>query len=122
MFALLNSNIKVNKIICSDINNDLISLWLEIKNNPIKLIEEYTKHWDELNKDNDIKRKKEYYYMIRDRFNESRSPYDFIFINRTTTNGLIRYNKKGNFNNSFHISRKGIKPENLKQILKKIRG
>jgi DNA adenine methylase len=40
-----------------------------------------------------------------------------LFISRTTTNGLIRYNQKGEFNNSFHVTRNGIKPESLKEIL-----
>lgn len=36
---------------------------------------------------------------------------------RTTTNGMPRYNQKGEFNNSFHITRNGIKPDVLKPIL-----
>lgn len=42
---------------------------------------------------------------------------DFLFISRTTTNGLIRYNKKGEFNNSFHFTRRGIHPTSLKNII-----
>ena len=38
-------------------------------------------------------------------------------MTRTCVNGLIRYNKNGEFNNSFHLSRPGINPETLKKIL-----
>ena len=114
---LIHSNIRVNKYICSDINNDLISLWNKIKEEPKFLIEEYTRMWNELNQDEDLERKKQYYYSVRRRFNESKQPQDFLFISRTTTNGLIRYNQKGEFNNSFHVTRKGIEPKRLEKIL-----
>jgi DNA adenine methylase len=114
---LLQSNIKVNNYICSDINNDLIDLWHEIKVNPKEVVYEYDKMWHELNVDEDKERKKEYFYKVRDRFNGGKSPYDFMFIMRTTTNGMPRYNKKGEFNNSFHVTRNGIKPNTLKKII-----
>lgn len=118
LFQLLHSNKKFNKYICSDINNDLISLWNMIKGNPDKVIEEYTKMWNELNIDDDKERKKQYFYMVRDRFNKSKNPCDFMFIMRTTTNGMPRYNKNGEFNNSFHVTRNGIIPETFAKIVR----
>ncbi|MGG3986977.1 DNA adenine methylase [Bacillus smithii] len=117
LFQLLHSNIKVNKYICSDINNDLITLWNEIKNHPNNLIESYTHLWKELNVDENIERKKQYFYQVRRRFNKNRDPSDFLFLSRTCTNGLIRYNSKGEFNTLFHFSRKGIKPKTLAEII-----
>lgn len=117
LFQLLHSDKKFKKYICSDINSDLISLWNMIKNNPNKIIEEYEKMWNELNVDDDKERKKDYYYMIRERFNKYKNPYDFMFIMRTTTNGMPRYNKNGEFNNSFHVTRNGINPKSLKKII-----
>lgn len=117
LFALLNSDIKVNHFICSDINSDLISLWNEIKKDPIALVEGYKKHWLELNKDEDGQRRKDYYTSIRNRFNKEKSMIDFVFLNRNAINGLIRYNQSGEFNSAFHFSRKGIEPENLREIL-----
>ena len=119
LFQLLHSNKKFKKYICSDINNDLISLWNTIKDNPNKIIEEYTKMWNELNADDDKERKKQYFYMVRDRFNKSKNPCDFMFIMRTTTNGMPRYNKSGEFNNSFHVTRNGIIPSTFAKIVKK---
>lgn len=118
LFQLLHSNKKFKKYICSDINNDLISLWNTIKDNPNKIIEEYTKMWNELNVDDDKERKKQYFYMVRDRFNKSKNPCDFMFIMRTTTNGMPRYNKSGEFNNSFHVTRNGIIPSTFAKIVK----
>lgn len=114
---LIFSGIKVEKIICSDLNKDFIELWKKIKDNPEELVEEYSKMWFELNLDDDTERRKKYYNYIRERFNQYRNSTDFLFLNRTCLNGLVRYNKKGEFNASFHFTRKGIKPENLSKDL-----
>ena len=114
---LLSSSIKVKQYICSDINNDLIELWNLIKTNPYLVIDTYKKMWNELNYDNNTERKKQYYYKVRDRFNKDKNPLDFMFIMRTTVNGMPRYNKKGEFNNALHVTRNGIKPDMLNNII-----
>ncbi len=118
MFQLLNSkNIKVNKYICSDINNDLINLWKLIQKYPNKLYEDYKMRWYELNSLPNIDLKNEYYYLTRDNFNKTKDTYLFYFLTRTCFNGLIRYNKKLEFNSPFHFSRPGIDPNKLKPII-----
>lgn len=42
-----------------------------------------------------------HYYEIRDRFNRHHDPLDFLFLNRSGFNGMIRFNKKGGFNIPF---------------------
>lgn len=115
--ALLESNIKIENYICSDINKELINLWNDIKFNPEMLIENYKLMWNELYNYKNLEDKKNYFYKIRDRFNKLHSTSDFLFISRTTTNGMIRYNKNGHFNNSFHITRDGIQPDKLEKIM-----
>lgn len=114
---LLDSKIKVNQYICSDINSGLIDLWNEIINHPDWVCKYYKELWNELNKDDDKQRKKEYFTIIRERYNKEHNPLDFMFIMRTTTNGMPRYNRDGNFNNSFHVTRNGIIPETLEKII-----
>ncbi len=114
---LLSSDIKVNHYICSDLNGDLINLWNMIKNDPEYLSNYYEKLWSELNIDDNKERKRCYFENVRERYNVEHKAEDFLFIMRTTTNGMPRYNKEGRFNNSFHITRNGIFPNKLRKVL-----
>ncbi len=42
-----------------------------------------------------------HFYEVRFRFNESHSPLDFLFLSRACFNGMIRFNRKGQFNVPF---------------------
>ena len=114
---LLDSDIKVNHYVCSDLNSGLIDLWNEIINNPLEVYFYYKKLWNELNVDDDKQHKKEYFASVRERYNKEHNPLDFMFIMRTTTNGMPRYNRDGEFNNSFHVTRNGIIPETFEKII-----
>ena len=52
----------------------------------------------------------EHYYEVRQRFNDNPTSLDFLFLNRSCFNGLIRFNGKGGFNVPF-----GKKPERFRQ-------
>ncbi len=51
-----------------------------------------------------------YYYEVRDRFNQDEDPLDFLFLNRSCFNGLMRFNSKGKFNTPF-----GRKPDRFRK-------
>jgi DNA adenine methylase len=112
LFELLNSDIEVENYVASDICQPLIDIYLLIQKEPERLIEAYRKDWETLQHIG-----QSYYYQVRSRFNEEPNPTDFLFLTRTCTNGLIRFNQKGEFNNSFHFSRKGINPDTLEKII-----
>ena len=118
VYRLMNSDINVNKFVLSDLNSDLINLYKLIQNDYKSVVSHYELLWNELNKDSDFERKKLYFAEIRKRLNEKHDPKDFMFIMRTTINGMPRYNSDGEFNNSFHITRNGIEPFRLEKILK----
>lgn len=98
--------------IVGDIILELIALWNLIKNDQTKVIKEYTIRWEKLQRDGYT-----VYYEIRDNFNKTKNPLDFIFLSRTCVNGLIRYNKNGEFNNSLHHTRPGIHPSRFERII-----
>ena len=39
-----------------------------------------------------LKNGEEHFYRIRERFNDSHDPLDFLFLNRSCFNGMIRFN------------------------------
>lgn len=117
LFQLINSDINVDKYICSDTNVELIEFFNLVKEDPLQIYNEYKCRWEALKSRESIEEKKDYYYFIRNRFNTHHDVHDFVFLTRTAVNGLIRYNSKGEFNSSFHLTRDGIKPDSLKEIL-----
>lgn len=98
--------------VCGDICAPLISLWKMIKENPAELAEGYAKRWKRLQTEGYL-----VFYEIRDDFNKTQSPIDLMFLSRTCVNGLIRFNAKGEFNNSLHHTRPGIAPDRLERII-----
>ncbi len=48
----------------------------------------------------------EYYLFVRERFNKEHNPLDFLFLNRSCFNGMMRFNKNNDFNVPY-----GHKPE-----------
>ncbi|MYC34086.1 MAG: DNA adenine methylase [Chloroflexi bacterium] len=100
------------KAIAGDIYPPLINLWQIVKEEPSELISNYATQW-QLLQDN----LPEYYYQVRERFNGEPNPFDLNFLTRTCVNGIIRFNNEGKFNNSFHLSRKGMQPDRFAKIV-----
>lgn len=98
--------------VASDIIPELIALWNMIKDDPCLVAQEYEKRWNRLQSEG-----ADVYYEVRDSFNKTKDCLDFLFLTRTCVNGMIRYNAAGEFNNSFHLSRPGINPQTLRNIL-----
>ena len=99
--------------VAGDIYKPLIDLWQMVQQNPELVINDYAKQWKSL-QDN----LPDYYYTVRDRFNETLTPLDLSFLMRTCVNGIVRFNERGGFNNSFHLSRKGMEPVRFKAIVR----
>jgi DNA adenine methylase len=123
--ALLYAVAVPGSIAC-DIYKPLIDLWCLIQSHPQFVIENYTEQWQAVNEELDSlnleKLSKnvsfpEYYYKVRDRFNSNKSPLDLNFVMRTCVNGIVRFNKQGDFNNSFHLSRRGMLPQRFSKIV-----
>lgn len=99
--------------IAGDIYDPLIKLWQLVKNCPDILIENYKNQWISLQ--NDLPN---YYYCVRNRFNLNPNPFDLNFLLRTCVNGIVRFNNNGEFNNSFHLSRRGMTPNLFEKTVK----
>ena len=99
--------------VAGDIYEPLTAFWTLVRDQPELLIADYNDQWEKLQ--NDLPG---YFYIVRDRFNISRKPEDLNFLMRTCVNGIVRFSKKGDFNNSFHLSRKGMQPPRFAEIVR----
>ena len=98
--------------IVGDIYRPLIDLWLLVQREPMRVIDDYKAQWSALQDDLPA-----YFYSVRDRFNQEQNPLDLSFLTRTCVNGIVRFNHKGEFNNSFHLSRRGMDPKRFAQVV-----
>lgn len=112
-------NAKPANGVINDINEELINIYRQLKNDPIPVI----KAVNELDRNGGDK---EYYYKLRERYNEKISKKELdvecaallIWINKHCFNGLYRVNSKGLFNVPYNnkTTGKSIDEDNLMNI------
>lgn len=90
-------NTQPKQLIINDLNQELITTYRIIKNNPCQLME--------LLQENEKKHSAEFYEQLRQQEPEKLTHLEvaarFIYLNKTGYNGLYRVNKKGVFNVPF---------------------
>lgn len=92
-------NVQPQRALVSDINPHIIRFYRSIYTGEITASK--VRAYLEIEGDKLSQRGEKYYYEVRRRFNESEDPLDFLFLNRASFNGIIRFNKKGEFNVPF---------------------
>lgn len=94
--GVVGLNLAPHKAIFSDTNPYVIDLYNAIKSKKITSLDvkEFLEYEGSILAEKDD----EHYYFIRDRFNEQHNPLDFLFLNRSCFNGMIRFNKYYKFN------------------------
>lgn len=144
LLALLSSDIHIKgNIYASDTNANLISLYIHVQNQPMKLIEilkilesEYSS-CSELNGNRTpltisqaLSSKESYYYWIRSIYNSIRKTQSvlssaiFLFLNKTCFRGIYRESKNGfnvpfgNYKNPFIFKEEQIK--NISKLIKRV--
>ena len=102
---------KIKSAFLYDVNEELILTYMVVQKDAYKLMEHLEKHQKKY-KNLKEEKKKEYFYEVRQRFNNQKGRINFerysgkwvsraaqtIFLNKTCFNGLFRFNSKGLFN------------------------
>jgi DNA adenine methylase len=112
-------NLQPQKALLSDSNIHIIRLYQEIQNGTLTpataksfLVEE----------GNNLRAGGEaYYYTVRDRFNARPTSLDFLFLNRSCFNGVMRFNRYGKFNVPFGHKPKRFAQAYVTKIINQIR-
>lgn len=115
-----------DRAIINDINQALINAYCRIKEQPEHFLAEIEKYDQSI-----VEGKKEYYYQIREHYNDKlmKSEYDmelaalFVFLNKHCFNGLYRVNGKGLFNVPYNNStRESCSKESIMAIAESLQG
>lgn len=92
-------NLAPAEALLCDTNPHLINFYQSITNGVIT--PEIVKAYLEQEGKQLLEKGESHYYEIRTRFNQNHQPLDFLFLNRAGFNGMIRFNRKGEFNIPF---------------------
>ena len=97
--GVVGFNIRPTTAIFSDSNPHLIQFYTDLQKQAIcpSSVKNYLEEEGLLLK----KTEGEHYYTVRDRFNKHPNSLDFLLLNRSCFNGMIRFNSKGGFNVPF---------------------
>jgi len=94
--GVVGFNVACDKAVFADSNPCIIDFYSQIKSKKITsyIVRQF------LEQEGFVLAEKgeKYYYEVRDRFNKERNPLDFLFLNRSCFNGMIRFNKSNCFN------------------------
>ena len=94
--GVVGFNVRPSRAIFADINPHIINFYNAIKSGDIT--SDIVRVFLQENGERLMKEGEKFYYFMRDRFNKFHSPLDFLFLNRSCFNGMIRFNKDFKFN------------------------
>lgn len=94
--GVVGFNIAPSAAVFADTNPHIIAFYNQLKEGVITS----QRIRDFLEKEGALLAQKDaaYYYEVRERFNSRHDPLDFLFLNRSCFNGMIRFNKDFQFN------------------------
>ncbi|MCS4487576.1 DNA adenine methylase [Streptococcus sciuri] len=111
--GVVGFNLEPERAIFSDTNPYIIQFYKDIQSKKItsEIVRNYLEK-ESIKLANTLADKTSYYYEVRNRFNKEHNSLDFLFLQRSNFNGMMRFNNKGNYNVPF-----GRKPERFQKAL-----
>ncbi len=112
-------NIQPKRALLADTNIHIIQFYKDIQNRSITPggVKEFLTDQAER-----LRTKGEnHYYEVRERFNDLPNSYDFLFLNRASFNGVMRFNRKGHFNVPFCRKPERFSPAYITKIVNQVK-
>ena len=106
--GVVGFNVQAKKAIFADSNPHIINFYNAIKNKEINhlIVKQFLQEQGTIL----AEKGQDYYNKVREKFNKEHQSLDFLFLNRSCFNGMIRFNRKLQFNVPY-----GHKPERFAQ-------
>lgn len=114
-----NSPLQFKKIICADANPHIINFYNAIKCGLItetNVRQELGAHGKRL-----MTSGYDYYREIKEKFNETYDPMLFLFLSRTGFNGMMRFNRKGEWNLPYCKLDNRLNEKNIDMLAKSVK-
>ncbi len=92
-------NVQPERAIINDINPHIVNLYRRIYDG--SLTPQMAREHLSVEGEKLLAKGESHYYSVRERFNKTADSLDFIFLNRSCFNGVMRFNQKGKFNVPF---------------------
>lgn len=97
--GVVGFNVRPKRALFADINPHIVNFYNAVKSG--KITTSTAKSFLEYEGDILSQKGEDHFYEIRKRFNKYGDPFDFLFLSRASFNGVIRFNKKGEYNVPF---------------------
>jgi DNA adenine methylase len=106
--GVVGFNVQPKKALFADNNPHIINFYNDIKTKKItaQVAKEFLQTEGKILAEKSV----EHFLTVRERFNREHAPLDFLFLNRSCFNGMIRFNKSFGFNVPY-----GHKPQRFAQ-------
>ena len=94
--GVVGFNIRPERAVFADINPHIINFYNAVKSGTVtsELVRSFLDDYGRKLEASDDK----FYYAVRESFNETHNPLEFLFLNRSCFNGMMRFNKDCCFN------------------------
>ena len=94
----------------NDAHRPLTALWRRIIDSPEDLSAGYTALWNA-----QLGQERQFFDEVRLRFNSHHDPVDFLYLLARCVKAAVRYNSKGEFNNTPDNRRRGARPSEMRR-------
>ncbi|MBI5301099.1 MAG: Dam family site-specific DNA-(adenine-N6)-methyltransferase [Chloroflexi bacterium] len=112
-------NVQPECALVNDSNPHIINLYQRIFKDALtaEMVQTHLKHEGHRL----LKEGEDHYYAVRERFNQTNDALDFLFLNRSCFNGLMRFNGQGKFNVPFCRKPDRFRPAYVTKIVNQIK-